>query len=110
MWPAFALDAAQGPQRSVLLRTPRHHQTDLPDLKVSLDSLAVLDQTMRHFYIKAMAERSLGPQADWKTVDAAMVQAAALAEKIAALSQAGSRPPGRRPAQEADRRHPRRTD
>ena len=57
--------------------------TDLPDLKVSLDSLAVLEQAMRHFYIKAMVEKSLGERADWKAVDAAMVQAAAMAEKVA---------------------------
>ena len=39
---------------------------------------------MRHFYIKAMVEKSLGEKADWKAVDAAMVQAAAMAEKVAA--------------------------
>ena len=38
--------------------------------------------TMRHFYIKAMVEKSLGKRADWKAVDAAMVQAA-MAEKVA---------------------------
>ena len=59
--------------------------TDLPDLKVSLDSLDILEQAMRHFYIKAMVEKSLGERADWKAVDAAMVQAAAVAEKVAAF-------------------------
>ena len=57
--------------------------TDLPDLNVSLDSLAVLEQAMRHFYIKAMVEKSLGKRADWRAVDAAMLQAAAMAEKVA---------------------------
>jgi len=57
--------------------------TDMPDLNVPLDSLDVLEQTMRHFYIKAMVEKSLGEKADWKAVDAAMVQAAAMAEKVA---------------------------
>ena len=57
--------------------------TDLPDLMAWLDSLAVLEQAMRHFYIKAMVEKSLGEKADWKAVDAAMVQAAAMAEKVA---------------------------
>jgi hypothetical protein len=32
-----------------------------------------------------MVEKSLGERADWKAVDAAMVQAAALAEKVAAF-------------------------
>jgi hypothetical protein len=45
-----------------------------PDLKVSLDSLAVLAEAMRHFYINAMVEQSMGETADWKAVDAAMVQ------------------------------------
>jgi hypothetical protein len=56
---------------------------DLPNLKVSPDSLAVLEEAMRHFYIKAMVEKSLGKEADWEAVDAAMVQAAAMAEKVA---------------------------
>ena len=38
---------------------------------------------MRHFYIKAMVEKSLGERADWRAVDAAMIQAAAMAEKVA---------------------------
>jgi hypothetical protein len=59
--------------------------TDLPDLKGSLDSLDSLERAMRHFYIKAMVEKSLGEKADWKAVDAAMVQAATLAEKVAAF-------------------------
>ena len=59
--------------------------TDMPNLNVSLDSLDILEQAMRHFYIKAMVEKSLGEKADWKTVDAAIVQAAALAEKVAAF-------------------------
>jgi hypothetical protein len=59
--------------------------TDLPDPKTSLDSLAILEEAMRHFYIKAKVEQSMGEKADWKAVDAAMVQAAALAEKVAAL-------------------------
>ena len=32
-----------------------------------------------------MVEKSLGEKADWKAVDAAMIQAAALAEKVAAF-------------------------
>jgi hypothetical protein len=57
--------------------------TELLDVKLSLDSRDVLEAAMRHFYIKAMVEKSLGGKADWKAVDAAMVQAAAMAEKTA---------------------------
>ena len=40
-----------------------------------LDSLLVLEETMRHFYLKARIEESLGKDADWKAVDTAMVEA-----------------------------------
>jgi hypothetical protein len=46
--------------------------TDLPDVKITLDSLGVMEEAMRHFYVKAMVEKSAGEHADWKAVDAAM--------------------------------------
>jgi hypothetical protein len=52
---------------------------DLPDVKLSLDSLGVMEEAMRHFYIKAMIEKSAGEHADWKAVDAAMIQASSIA-------------------------------
>ena len=38
---------------------------------------------MRHFYIEVVGEK-----ADWKAVDAAMIQAAAMAEKVAVYGRA----------------------
>ncbi len=38
----------------------------------SLDSLALLEEVMRHFYIKAMIEQSFGEHTDWKEFDRAM--------------------------------------
>jgi hypothetical protein len=58
------------------------HGTDLPDLKGSLDSLAVLEETMRHFYIKAKVEQSLGEKADWKATQAADNKQIEVAERI----------------------------
>jgi hypothetical protein len=58
--------------------------TDLPDVKISLDSLGVMEEAMRHFYLSAQIEKSAGEYADWKAVDAAMVQAAAIAKEVAA--------------------------
>ena len=85
------------PSRKLLEMAAAIHGTDLPDLKVSLDSLAVLEETMRHFYIKAMVEKSLGEKADWKAVDAAMIQAASLARESSRFDiQAVSRPSCRR--------------
>jgi hypothetical protein len=34
--------------------------TDLPDVKITLDSLGVMEEAMRHFYVKALVEKS-GP-------------------------------------------------
>ena len=62
--------------------------TDLPDVKLSLDSLGVMEETMRHFYLKAMIEKSAGEHADWKAVDAAMIQAASIARDVAAYRHA----------------------
>lgn len=62
--------------------------TELPDLKASIDSLDVLEEVMRHFYIKAQVEKTLGDQTDWKAVDNALLQAAHAAEKVAAFKHA----------------------
>ena len=71
----------------------RAKRAAMSDLKVSLDSLAVLEQAMRHFYIKAMVEKSLGEKADWKAVDAAMVQAAVSSLSLHSLAKS-TRLPG----------------
>jgi Transposase C of IS166 homeodomain len=62
--------------------------TDLPDVKLSLDSLAVMEAAMRHFYLTALIEKSAGEHADWEAVDAAMVQAASIAKEVAAYRHA----------------------
>ena len=56
---------------------------DLPDVKISLDSLEIMQGAMKHFYIKGMIEKSAGEHADWKAVDAAMIQAASIARDVA---------------------------
>ena len=48
-----------------------------------LDSLLVLEETMRHFYLKARIEELLGKDADWKAVDTAMVEAGRWAREVA---------------------------
>jgi hypothetical protein len=58
---------------------------ELPDLKASIDSLGVMEEVMRHFYLKALVEKSLGDKTDWKAVDIAMLQAGHAAEKVAAF-------------------------
>ena len=46
-----------------------------------LDSLAVMEEGMRHFYVRAMAAKQT-KQPD-KVIDAAMIQAVQIAEKVA---------------------------
>ena len=62
--------------------------TAVPDIKMSLDSLKVLEEAMRYFFVKAMIEKSVGVNANWKAVDAALLQAAAMAEKVATYRHA----------------------
>src|SRR5436190_13358351 len=62
--------------------------TDLPDVKITLDSLGVMEEAMRHFYATALVEKSAGEHADWKAVDAAMVQAATIARYVASYKHA----------------------
>ena len=38
---------------------------------------------MRHFYLRALIEQRMGPQADWSVVDALMLKTLAAAEKVA---------------------------
>jgi hypothetical protein len=58
--------------------------TELPDVKITLDSLGVMEEAMRHFYATALVEKSAGEHANWKAVDAAMVRAATIARHVAA--------------------------
>jgi hypothetical protein len=47
-----------------------------------------MEEAMRHFYIKALIEKTAGEHADWKAVDNAMIQAATIAEKVASYRHA----------------------
>jgi hypothetical protein len=47
-----------------------------------------MEETMRHFYVKALVEKSAGEHADCKAVDAAMIQAASIARDVAAYRHA----------------------
>ena len=51
--------------------------------RLSLDSLEIMEGVMRHFYLRALIEQRMGPQADWSVVDALMLKTLAAAEKVA---------------------------
>jgi hypothetical protein len=53
------------------------------DFAASFDSLDIMEQVMRHFYLRALIELSMGDQADWTAVDSPMQKALAAAEKVA---------------------------
>jgi hypothetical protein len=53
------------------------------DFKASLDSLEIMEGVMRHFYLRALIEQRMGPQADWSVVDGLMLKTLAAAEKVA---------------------------
>jgi hypothetical protein len=58
-------------------------QTVVCDFKASFDSLEIMEGVMRHFYLRALIEQRMGPQADWSVVDALMLKTLAAAEKVA---------------------------
>jgi hypothetical protein len=45
------------------------------DFAASFDSLDIMEQVMRHFYLRARIEERMGAQADWNAVDALMQKA-----------------------------------
>jgi hypothetical protein len=51
--------------------------------KASFDSLEIMEGVMRHFYLRALIEQRMGPQADWSVVDALMLKTLAAAKKVA---------------------------
>ena len=53
------------------------------DFAASFDSLDIMEQVMRHFYLRARIEERMGAQADWNAVDALMQKALAAADKVA---------------------------
>jgi hypothetical protein len=53
------------------------------DFAASFDSFDIMEQVMRHFYLRARIEERMGAQADWNAVDALMQKALAAAEKVA---------------------------
>jgi hypothetical protein len=58
------------------------------DFKASLDSLEMMEGVMRHFYFRALIERSVGDEANWDKVDALMLKTLAAAEKVARYKHA----------------------
>jgi hypothetical protein len=66
------------------------------------------EEAMRHFYFKAMIEKSAGEHADWKAADAAILQAAAMAKEVAPYRhQRLAALRRRRDQEQSDRRHAR---
>jgi hypothetical protein len=58
------------------------------DFNAQLDSLDMMEGVMRHFYFRAMIERSVGDGANWDKVDALMLKTLAAAGKVARYKHA----------------------
>ena len=53
------------------------------DFSMPLDSLDIMEKVMRRFYLRGLIEEKMGAETDWKTADAAFVQAVAIAREVA---------------------------
>ena len=58
------------------------------DPTISLDSLAILEEGMRHFYFKAKVLEGLGEAADFAAVDRAWMEAIRIAKDVAQFRHA----------------------
>ena len=58
------------------------------DTTISLDSLAVLEEVMRHFYLKAKILESMGQEGDYDAVDRAWAETGKWAKEVAAFRHA----------------------
>jgi hypothetical protein len=58
------------------------------DYAAAYDSLDIMEKVMRRFYLRGLIEEKMGVETDWKVADAAFVQAAAIAEKVARYKHA----------------------
>ena len=58
------------------------------DTTISLDSLAVLEEVMRHFYCKAKILESMGQEGDYEEVDKAWSETGRWAKEVAAFRHA----------------------
>src|SRR3984893_15753884 len=58
------------------------------DTTISLNSLAVLEEVMRHFYLKAKILESMGQEGDYEEVDKAWSETGRWAKEVAAFRHA----------------------
>jgi hypothetical protein len=76
--------AREAAEEALLKRAEVSKSAPIPDrqMLLSLDGLAVIEETMRHFYFKAKVEESLGERANIQTVDDMMEKAARWAKEV----------------------------
>ena len=53
------------------------------DYAASYDSLDVMEKVVRHFYLRALIEQSMGKDTDWNMVDTLMMKALTAAKDVA---------------------------
>jgi hypothetical protein len=75
-------------RREMAIRRAAHSLEQVDVVYGSLDALAVLQEVMGHFCYKARVLKSLGPDADFDAIDAAMAQAGKWAKEVAVFKHA----------------------
>lgn len=75
-------------KQEIVRRRAKLAKTDAVDTAVPLDSLAVLEEVMRHFYFKAKVLEAMGENADWDQIDRTMEQVGRWAKEVAVFRHA----------------------
>jgi hypothetical protein len=75
-------------QRKMALRRAQYAEIREIDQTIPLDSLAILEQVMRHFYWKARILEGMGTEGDYDAVDRAWAETGKWAKEVAAFRHA----------------------
>ena len=74
---AFGALNAKAKQRNMALRRPQYAEIREIDRTIQLDSLAILEEAMRHFFWKARILEGMGTEGDFNEVDKAWAETGA---------------------------------
>jgi hypothetical protein len=79
---------AKAKQRKMALRRAQYAEIREIDRTIQLDSLAILEEVMRHFFWKARILEGMGTEGDFNEVDKAWAETGRWAKEVAAFRHA----------------------
>jgi hypothetical protein len=85
---AFGALNAEAKQRKMALRRAQYAEIREVDRTIQLDSLAILEEVMRHFFWKARILEGMGTEGDFNEVDKAWAETGRWAKEVAAFRHA----------------------